>query len=84
MIWEKIFYLSILIAFVVFILLKDKGFSTKNSAVISLFSPIIGGLFLLFGTIFATFLGAAIIFGGILYLFNRKKVNNSSKPSLVS
>jgi hypothetical protein len=76
MIWEKIFYLSILIAFIVFVFLKDKGFSTKNSTVISLFSPLIGGLFILFGTIFAVFFGAAIIFGGVLYLFNKKKVNN--------
>ncbi len=79
MIWERIFYLSIIIAFVVFILLKDKGFSTKNSALISLFSPLIGGLFLVFGTLFAVFLGAAILFGGVMYLFNKKKVDSFRK-----
>jgi hypothetical protein len=79
MIWERIFYLSILIAFIAFIFLKDKGFSTKNSAIISLFSPVVGGLFLIFGTMFALFFGAAILFSGVMYLVNKKKIDSFRK-----
>ncbi len=74
MIEKAIIYTSLLIAFVAFILLYEKGFSLKNSLTMSLFAPLIGALFIVAGVFAATLIGALVIFGTIMYALNRKKV----------
>ena len=74
MIEKVILYTSLLLAFVAFILLYEKGFSFKNSLTMSLFAPLIGGLFVIAGVFAATLVGALVIFGAIMYVLNRKKV----------
>lgn len=74
MIEKAIIYTSLLIAFVAFILLYEKGFSLKNSLTMSLFAPLIGALFIVAGVFAATLIGALVIFGTIMYVLNRKKV----------
>ena len=74
MIWKAIFYTSLLVAFLIFMILYDKGFSFKNSLIISMFAPLVGGLFILAGTFLAVFLTAMILFGSIFYMLNRKKI----------
>jgi len=73
MVWKTIFYVSLLIAFILFVILREKGFSFKNSLLMSLFAPVIGGLFILAGTLVAVFASALLIFGGVAYLFNKEK-----------
>lgn len=73
MVWKTIFYVSLLIAFVLFVILREKGFSFKNSLLMSLFAPVIGGLFILVGTLLAIFVSALLVFGGVAYLFNKQK-----------
>ena len=74
MIEKAILYTSLLLAFVAFILLYEKGFSFKNSLTMSLFAPLVGGLFIIAGVFAATLVGALAIFGTIMYVLNRKKV----------
>ena len=74
MIGKAIFYTLLLIAFVSFFLLYEKGFSLKNSLIISLFAPILGGLFIVTGVFVTTLVSVLIIFSTACYLMNRKKV----------
>ena len=69
-------YTSLLIAFISFFLLYERGFSFKNSLVASLFAPIIGSLFIIAGLFVTTLIGALVIFGSAYYFMNRKKINN--------
>ena len=74
MVWKTIFYVSLLIAFLIFITMRDKGFSFKNSLLFSLFAPFIGGVLILATTFFVVFMGLAITLGLIAYAMNKKKL----------
>jgi len=74
MIYKTILYSSILIAFIAFFILYDKGFSFKNSLIMSLFAPLIGGLLILAGVFGTTLLMALSIAGAIMFLINRNKL----------
>ena len=78
MAWEPIIYTSLLIAFIVCILLYEKGFSFKNSLTMSLFAPLIGGLFVVAGIFLTTLVGALLVFGSIIYVLNRRKIKRYS------
>jgi len=74
MVGKAILYTSLLIAFIAFILLYEKGFSFKNSFTIALFAPLVGGLFFVAGVFAATFFTALLVFGAIMYALNKRKV----------
>jgi len=63
-----------LVAFIALIMLYDKGFSFKNSLIISLFIPFLGGIFIALGLFTLTLLLILMLFGTIIYLLNKKKL----------
>lgn len=73
MVKEIILYMVGLISVVAFMLLVNTKFKFKNKVLLSLAAPIVGGLFILLGAIFLVFLTAVVVFGGIIYLVNKKK-----------
>lgn len=74
MIERVIIYTSLLLAFIAFFLLYDRGFSFKNSLIMSLFAPLLGGLFVIAGVFAATLIGTLTIFGVIMYALNKRKL----------
>ena len=76
MIWKAVLYTSLLIAFIAFFLLYERGFSFKNSLIISLFIPVLGSLFIVAGVFLTTLVGTLIVFGSAYYFMNRKKMNH--------
>ena len=82
MIYKTILYSSILIAFIAFFILYDKGFSFKNSLIMSLFAPLIGGLLILAGVFGTTLLMALSIAGANMFLINRNKLKKLKSKNL--
>jgi hypothetical protein len=80
-IWKTIFYVSILVAFILFFILRDKGFSFRNSLLMSLFAPIVGSLFVVAGVFVGVLAGILIVFGSIAYLLNKKKIMRFSNKN---
>jgi hypothetical protein len=64
-----------LISVVTFMVLVDVNMKLRNKIILSLAAPFIGGLAVALGTVFMMLLLALFIFGGLFYIFNRKKVN---------
>ena len=82
MIERAIVYTSLLLAFIAFFLIYEKGFSFKNSLIISLFAPLVGGLFIIAGVFTATFIGILTMFGIIMYALNKKKLMKFKSKNL--
>ena len=82
MVLESILYTSLLIAFVAFFVLYERGFSLKNSLVISLFVPFIGSLFIVSGLFLASLVSFLALFGLAYYVLNRKKMGKFSKKNI--
>lgn len=72
MVKEIVLYMAGLISLITLMLLANARMKVGNKILLALAAPIVGGLFILLGTVFLLFLFALVIFGGVLYLINKK------------
>lgn len=74
MVKEVVIYLAVLSSIITLMLLIDTKIKFKNKVLMALAAPIVGGLFILLGTIFLVFVLALIIFGGLFFLANKRRI----------